>query len=471
MKVYYVIDEAYPLYKIGGLGDVGGSLPKALSDLGVDISLILPKHPSILLDSNWVVVSELSPTYAGQTLTVKVWKGKLPFSNVDTFLIEENIYISQHTDASDNHADKFAVFSLAFSAWIQLHAEHERPTIVHLNDWHCSLIPLIDKHIYKSEQTCYVVTIHNLMYQGITTTPILEKLALPKDACQIASLDGLDHDINILLEGLLHANSITTVSKQYAKEILTEEYGQKINEILALKKKDIVGILNGLDIESFNPATDTMIYRQYSSSDAIVGKLENKLLLQKELGLSSDSEKIMIAFIGRVDLQQKGIELIIDALRNKSLIMEGQQFIFLGTGDQKGESELHESAANISEVRIITRYDEPLARKIYAASDYLLVPSKFEPCGLIQMIANRYGSLPVVRLTGGLLDTVSEGVNGFTFKEYSSKEMVCALQNAINAGKDQVKKTQMIQNAMNKDFSWKASALEYQSLYEKIEAR
>lgn len=469
MKIFFCVDEATPLFKIGGLGDVGGSLPKALQGLGVDISLIIPKHPSMTLDQSFSVVSEVTIHYDFQTLPVKIWKGVLPQSSVPTYLIEEDTYISQNTDASDNHADKFAVFCLAFSTWVQSLAGADKPTIIHLNDWHTAMIPLIDKHVLGEKSMKYVMTIHNLMYQSVTTTPILEKMQVPKEACQIASWDMQDNNVNLLLEGLLHADSITTVSERYAQEILTDEYGESINEILTLRKKYITGIVNGLDIDSFNPATDNVLFEKFSVENAAEGKQKNKTALQTELGLEVNKDAIVVGFVGRVDVRQKGIELIIEALKQKTLIRDKQQFIFLGTGDSQAETQLHEAAGGQERVRILTKYDDVLARKIYAASDYLIIPSKFEPCGLIQMIANRYGGLPVARETGGLADTIQHGVNGFVFKEYDMQVMVNALQSAIIMGEDKAQKDQMIENAMKKNFSWDESAKKYQTLYESLQ--
>lgn len=469
MKIFFCIDEAAPLFKIGGLGDVGGSLPKALYSFGIDISLIIPKHPSIMLDQSFAVVRELTVSYDFKTLPVKIWKGLLPGSNVPTYVVEENTYISQNTDASDNHADKFAVFCLAFSTWVHSLAIADKPTIIHLNDWHTAMIPLIDKHILGEKSMKYVMTIHNLMYQSVTTTPIFEKMQMPKEACQIVAWDTQDNNINLLLEGLLHADSITTVSRRYAQEILTDEYGENINEILTLRKKYIAGIVNGLDVDSFNPSTDEALFAKFSSENAIEGKQRNKTALQAELGLAVDENTIVIGFVGRVDVRQKGIELIVEALKQKILIRDTQQFIFLGTGDSQAEIQLHDAANGQERIRIVTKYDEVLARKIYAASDYLIIPSKFEPCGLIQMIANRYGSIPVARETGGLADTIQHGINGFVFKEYDARVMVDALQSAISIGQDRMKKAQMVEIAMKKNFSWDESARQYQTLYESLQ--
>lgn len=467
MRILFIINEAHPLYKIGGLGDVGGSLPKELKDLGEDISIVLPKHPEIKLESHQEVAS-FEIIYKDSPHTVSVVKTTLPNYSIPVYLVDEKTYLSIHSDASDNHADKYTVFSLAISQWINSFSESDKPDIIHLNDWHTSLVPVICTHMFNIDKIKYVITIHNLMYQGNTDTPILQNLNLSPEKCQILSMDDDDNHINILLEGLLHSDIISTVSPTYAEEILTQEYGERINQILSLRKKDIVGILNGLNLETFNPETDPNLYTNYSAKNVIEGKKQNKILLQKELGLEQSDEKTLVGFVGRVDAGQKGVQLIIEAIQKNTLINESQQFVFLGTGDPELEKQLHQASSNRFNIRIITRYDEPLASKIYAASDLLLIPSKFEPCGLIQMIAMRYGTIPVARATGGLKDTIEDRKDGFLFNDYSVENMISVLQKSIAIFSDPSTKNHMIQAAMSKDFSWQESAKKYQQLYKDL---
>ncbi|OGV93020.1 hypothetical protein A3B57_01550 [Microgenomates group bacterium RIFCSPLOWO2_01_FULL_47_10] len=467
MRVFFVIDEAYPLYKIGGLGDVGGSLPKALSSLGVDVSVILPLHPTMTVKiEEYVFAGKFNISYGDQILPITVSKSLLPGTTVPVYVIGEDIYISKDTDAGDNHADKFAVFSLAVATFIHTLPPDQQPQLVHLHDWHTALIPLISRHLLNSRSK-YLLTIHNLMYQGVTYTPIIEKLHIPKSACQLIDWDIQDHNINILLEGILHADSVNTVSVHYAKEILTSEYGEHINEIIASHQKPIHGITNGLDTVDFNPTTDKSLYQTYDLASYQSGKTANKKGLQRELGLP-ESGQPLLGFVGRVDANQKGIQLIIEAIKQNQLTPGDRQFVFLGTGDQNLERQLHDIADHRIGVRIITRYDESLARKIYAASDLLLIPSKFEPCGLIQMIANRYGTLPVAHATGGLIDTIEDNGNGFLFEAYDTASMLEAIGRGITAlGNPETAKT-MITKAMNRDFSWGTAALAYRQLYQSI---
>lgn len=467
MNILFPIAEAHPLYKIGGLGDVGGALPPALNKLGVDIRLALPKHPEITLPSDYYQEAKFEIVYDARPLTITVYHTQLPNTTVPVYLFEENRYLSQHTDASDNHADKFAVFSKAVATWISEYSPYWQPQIVHCHDWHVALIPLLLKHMFhKTYKT--IITIHNLAYQGITTTPIAQHIGLDPAACHILSWDNQDGDTNILLEGLLHADCITTVSPQYAKEILTNEYGEKINSILETKKTHISGILNGLDITFFNPATDPHLNTKYTANNWQQGKLHNRQDLYHQLQLQADPHNPLIAFVGRVDPYQKGIGLIIQAINEGSFPPQSTQFIFLGTGDPHLETELHAAAVNKSNITVITRFDEPLAHQIYAASHFCLIPSRFEPCGLVQLIAMRYGSLPIVRKTGGLADTVFEGHNGFIFTDYSHHAMTDAVHRAIDILNKPDQYSTMVSQAMKGDYSWRRSAIEYQQLYQEL---
>jgi starch synthase len=270
------------------------------------------------------------------------------------------------------------------------------------------------------------------------------------------------------MEGMLHADGINTVSPQYAKEILTGEFGQHLETVIADHHLTIHGILNGLNTADFDPQTDRHLFQNYHSASFAVGKSANKLGLQAELGLAQGANYLVISYIGRVDANQKGIQLIIEAIRRRQLPSSDQQFIFLGTGDQKLERELHELTDRQFNLRVVTRYDDQLARRIYAASDLLIIPSKFEPCGLIQMIANRYGALPVARATGGLVDTIKDGLNGFLFPDYTCDSMLAALDRAVKAVKNVSQAKTMIQTAMSLDFSWDQAAAKYHRLYQQI---
>lgn len=468
MKILFAVDEAFPLYKIGGLGDVGGSLPPALRPLGLDVRIALPFHPEIQLKQAHKVVNQFSLEYTHQQLEVSVIETLLPQTDVPVYLFKEDRYLSEHTDASDNHADKFSLFSDAVCHWL-VESQTFKPDLIHLHDWHTALIPVILKHKYHTTITS-LLTIHNLAYQGNTSTPIVQHLGLPHDACQILQMDAADNTINILLEGILHADHVSTVSPTYATEILTHEYGEQIDEIISIKSGSITGILNGIDLSVWNPETDTAIRQTYSAARVDEAKIANQNALLQACNLERGTGPI-IGYVGRVDGHQKGIELIIQALINHQLTPDDSRFIFLGTGDPHLEQQLSEAAQGQEEtVHMALRYDEELAHQIYAAADLVVIPSKYEPCGLVQMMAMRYGSLPVARATGGLIDTIQHQHNGFLFTDYTTTAFVECLVDAVNTIQDQDVRATMRRDAMKQDFSWDASARLYQQLYQSLHA-
>jgi starch synthase len=466
MKVLFALNEAYPIYKIGGLGDVGGSLPPALEQLGIDVRLVIPHHPEIHPSTDWHLIDNFTLTYARKKLPVNIFSTYLPSTKVPLYLINESEYLSTHTDASDNHADKYTVFSLSIAHWLSRQKNYWQPHLIHCHDWHTALVPVFLRHKFQLPIKS-VLTIHNLAYQGNTATPVLKHSSLDPQSCQILKWDSLDHHLNILMEGLLHADLITTVSPTYAQEILSKEHGHELDPILTAKKDHLVGILNGINTLDFDPARDPHLPVHFDSSNVQSTKIELKQVLFQKLKLP-DNTGPLIGFVGRVDPQQKGVELIINAISHSLLPPTNSTFAFLGTGDPYQEQALHQVSSGKSNISITTRYDEPLARLIYAASDLLLIPSLYEPCGLVQLIAMRYGSLPVARNTGGLKDTIKHLQTGFLFHHYSVSSMMSGLTEALLAISDPNKHRQMISTAMSQDFSWNQSAKMYHQLYREL---
>jgi starch synthase len=465
MRVLFITNEVIPVYKLGGLGDVAGSLPKSLANLDIDIRLALPLHPEIKIDRHWVEVDTFTIAYKSLKRQVSVLQGFLPGTNIPLYLFHENHYLSEHTDASDNHADKYAVFSLAVSTWL-VRGKTWKPQILHLNEWHTALIPVILEHKFSTKLKS-LITLHNIAYQGNTSTPVIKNINLNTE-CQILKWDQEDNHTNILMEGMLHADAINTVSPTYAQEILTPEFGEGMERIIHSLQGKTVGILNGIDETEFNPATDRHLFQTYTAETALQAKSFNKKeLYQSYFPQAKETDKL-IGYIGRVASHQKGIPLIIDAIAQKRLPPENSLFIFLGTGEIEAETALHQAAKNNPNVAIITRFDEPLARQIYAAADLLFIPSQFEPCGLIQMIAMRYGSVPVAYATGGLKDTIIDGKNGFLFDQYSLDQGLATLQRALNDISDDDRRLALIQTCMANDFSWTASAKQYEQLYQNL---
>ena len=469
MKILFPASEAAPIYKVGGLGDVAGSLPKALYQAGHDVRIILPRHPQIELDpSQWTESARFQVVYDRLPRTISVWHGYLPGSGVKVYLFAEPSMISQPSDASDKEVDKFALFSLAVAYWLHHQVGSWRPDIIHLNDWHVSLVPLLLKYKFDDFGYKTLLTIHNLRYQGITPSNILQKLDIKPDASQILAWDQADGDVDILMEGILHADYINTVSPTYAKEILTPEYGSGLEQVLYARSARLSGILNGIDTDKWNPETDSVLVQNYSTANAMAGKKANKQYLQKKLGLESDSDSRLIAFIGRIDAGQKGIDLIIQAITQHQMLQPNRQMVFLGTGDPYLEDQLRQLDQEYQSVRSIIKFDGELARQIYAGADLMLVPSRYEPCGLVQMIAMRYGTVPVVRKTGGLADTVEEQHTGFLFTPYSPAALKQAVDRADDFMQNETNRQQIVKSCMQQDFSWPHQAAKYIKLYQQM---
>ena len=445
MQVLFATVEMYPLAKVGGLGDVAGSLPVALRKMGLDIRVVMPYHKKIKADAE------------------KIGEKKFDFGNVEIYRVDVNkvpVYLVK-SDAIAEHEVYGHEDWLRWARFSQVVAEIDEildfePDVIHCNDWMTSLVPLYSK--ITGHRRKFVLTIHNLKHQGEFEEEKFEKLGIEERWKDILMWNG---KLNYMKAGITLADKVTTVSPTYAKEILTEEYGEGLQEVLRANSSKLVGILNGLDYSTWNPEKDEHIYVNYSQ-DSIEKKSENKKVLCEEYHL--DSSLPLFGMVARL-VEQKGVDILIDAIRD----VENANFIILGTGRERFEKEL-EKLSEKDNVKAIIKYDEAMAHKIYAASDFFLMPSKFEPCGLGQLIAMRYGTIPVVRKTGGLADTVKdidEGGWGIVFEEYSSE----ALKNAIMRGVElynMVNLKNIRKMAMKQDFSWGASAKKYQELYSSL---
>ena len=441
IKVLFVSAELTPIIKVGGLADVAESLPKFLSKY-IDIEIVIPKYKAI--------------------------KEEVPFiqnTNVRIHYIDIPSYFSQRDNIYGYSDDsiRFAAFSRKVVDCI-LNNQFGKVDIIHVNDYHTSFIPLLIKDS-GIENIKTILTIHNLgiAYQGRYSIDILETLKL-KHECQCILDDKKNHEINPLKQGILHADIITTVSPTYAKEILTPEYGAKLEKFLNKRKDSLYGILNGIDYSIFNPETDNKLYANYNTSNYKDGKFRNKRLLLDEIRLNFNLDFILCSFISRLDYQ-KGIDILIESiqkLENKNI-----NFLILGTGSKEFEEQLKELEIEDRNMFSEIIFDPVMAQRIYAASDILIIPSRYEPSGLTQMIAMKYGTLPLVRATGGLKDSVNDMIDGFCFEDYSSDSLSKTINKAVSLFKKD-KWDKMIKNAMNKDFSWDKSSLEYLNLYKKL---
>lgn len=475
MKVLYCVSECAPIIKVGGLGDVAGSLPKALQKLGVEISIVVPAYEEILTRINTNKDTKRHESFGvgfgGKEEKVVIWQTILPDSKVPVYLLENETYLSkdghQAFAGTEKEIERFAFFSKSIATLITHNSKLiTQPDLLHLNDWHTSLIPLLlPSKIYHLPS---IMTIHNLSYQGIAPLDFLEKLGLKPESCDVLRWDAQNRDIDILMEGIIHATMVNTVSPAYAKEIMTPEFGWGIEEVLKGKEGRVMGILNGIDYEVWNPETDRSISIKYNVLSIKYGKTENKKVLQKELGWAVDEKIPLLAFIGRLEPKQKGLDILYEALE-KLLPQKNFQFVLLGTGDPVWERQWdNEVMKQFENFKFINRFDERLAHQIYAGADIILLPSKFEPCGLPQMIGMRYGTLPLVRKTGGLADTVVDGKIGFVFEEYSSGALTETIERAIKLSSNQELWSKMVENAMRQDFSWEASARKYLELYKEV---
>ena len=474
MKVLFVSVEAYPFMKVGGLGDVAHGLPKALKGKGVDIRIIMPKYKLTKKLKKKLKFVTRFKTYVGwKTIECSLWsiiEDGLHYYFIDNpfYFYRENAY------GYGDDEERFIAFSKGVLESIK-YIEDFTPDVIHCNEWHSALIiPL--KKIYYEEEDKYksiktVFTIHNIMYQGQCHKDILWMLGIDEDKYYKDDELKNNEGINMMKWAIKYADKVTTVSPSYGEEIKEEHNGFGLNKFIKDKGEDFKGILNGIDYEVFNPEEDSNLFRRYNI-DSIQLKGENKIELQRELGLEENSEIPLVSLVSRLT-EQKGIGLLISNL--DELMKRNIQLVIAGTGQAIYE----ESLKILSErykgrLAVVLKFDTSMSSKIYGASDLFLIPSKFEPCGLTQMISMRYGTLPLVRETGGLKDTVKEfnqltGLgNGFTFKDYSAIDMIEALDRALLLYKNNKMWILAQKNAMLQDNSWNLSANEYYELYKKV---
>lgn len=464
MKILLCCSEVAPIIKIGGLGDVAGALPKALEKISVNMDVIVPYFPSAKTqDLSIYKTFEIYVPFGGKDNTVSVYKTKLPGSNVDVYLLQNAEYFATggvgFFDNSPSETQSFAFFDRAVVEFVK--SSLNTYDIVHCNDWHTGLITHLLEDELGKERPRTLFTIHNLNYQGIGDSILLRDTGIIPGQHPLIDWDLSDGDLNMMQQGVTSSDYINTVSPTYAQEILTKEFGSGLEDILKSREARLSGILNGVDYSSFCVDYDENNYKK--------GKRKAKIDLVKRLGLEENIiDKHIISFVGRIDSFQKGLDILVEAL--PQIVDTGAHFVLLGTGDKKWEQKLKDLAEQPKlkgRFSCNLTFDNDLATQIYLGSDFLLVPSRYEPCGLIQMIAMRFGTLPIVHAVGGLKDSVVEGEDGFVFRRYSSAALVQAVKEAVSVY-GTAKMDHMVKNAMRKDFSWTKSALEYKKLYEKI---
>lgn len=467
MRVLFTSWEIDPFFKIGGLGDIARSLPIALHNKSVDIAVMCPFYKAIKFHGQKKEkIHTFAVKYDNDQVLISIYRIHFTHHKIPVYFL----YNQQFFDVPQ--PDTFSLFDTAVVEIVKRNLLEWKPDIIHCNDHHMGLIPLLVKQMQVPVKT--LLTIHNLFHQGKKSLKIVKKTGINPSSLHPIPWESKDKQINFLLEGILHADKVTTVSKTYAQEILTEEYGENLNEFIEPLSNKIEGILNGIDYEVTNPSHDPYIHTNFDihHNDDILnlfeGKAANKEYLQKKLKFEINHDIPLIGFIGRFSPRQKGIELIHRMIRR--IPLEKFQFVILGSGAADWEEKFKWLAQFYPKnVFYENQYNESLASQIYAGCDFLLIPSRFEPCGLIQMVAMRYGCLPIARATGGLKDSIEHDVNGFLFEKYSSQNLELKLRHACKLLLEEPKKIMtMRKNAMRKDFSWSKSAQEYIKVYQEL---
>lgn len=471
MKIALVSAEAVPFSKTGGLADVAGTLFKEYLAMNHDALLFVPFYKSTHEKFSGVVQDsgiELDIPIGAASKTCKVYTGhtggtgpNIYFIGNEQYFFRDELYGTSFGDYPDND-QRFAFFSrsvLEICKRLDLSLD-----IMHCHDWQTALIPLYMKTLYSNvrafKKTVSVMTIHNLGYQGLFPAQTLEVTGL--DA-SLFNPEGIEFygKTNFLKAGIVGADLITTVSKTYSEEIRTPEFGFGLDGVLRKRGSCIFGIMNGIDYSEWDPATDTFLVRNYDKS-SLPGKQACRKHLIEKAALHSSAGPLM-CFIGRLSYQ-KGVDLLAEAMPH--LLAEGARIVVIGRGEARYLSMLEEvKKRSNNSLFLHTEFDEPFAHLAYAGSDIFLMPSRYEPCGLGQMIAMRYGTIPVARRTGGITDTVEDDKTGFLFEEYSLSSLMEAVKRALKAFNNKKAWRKTIGNAMNTDFSWKKSAQEYIEIY------
>ncbi|UCB57789.1 MAG: glycogen synthase [Candidatus Omnitrophota bacterium] len=446
MKVLFCSSEVVPFAKTGGLADVSGALPQALEKEGAEVKVALPGYRSAKAHSPKM----------GKDIEVYLVQN-------DKYFDRKELYGTSSGDYPDN-LERFAFFCK--QTLLLLKEKGFCPDIIHCNDWQSALIPVYLKTNFKDDdffkKTKVIFTIHNLAYQGVFPQDEFAKTDLDKQLFNMHALEFYGK-ANLLKGGLVFSRFITTVSPTYAQQIQSVKFGCGLDGVLRKRKKDLSGIINGLDYHIWDPQQDNKIFQKYGRDD-LGDKYINKEKLQQELNLPVDRNIPLLGIVTRL-ASQKGIELIISAL-NKKMPKLNLQFVLLGTGDEKYHHQLEKiMQRGYKNISISLRFDAVLARKIYAGCDMFLMPSYYEPCGLGQLISLKYGTIPIGRKTGGLADTIIDAQNGFLFEKYSPGEMMRAIMRALKLYENREKWRSLMLKAMDCDFSWEASAKKYIELY------
>lgn len=476
-KILYTAAECTPFIKTGGLGAVVGSLPKQLKARGYDVRIAIPAYECI--DEKWkkqmktVVSLPVSLGWRNQMVTVKTFE----YEGVPCYFLENNFYFCGNSPYSDMWLDieKFSFFSKAVLEMLS-YLEFE-PDVIHCHDWQTSLVPVYLKRMYGHDPFYQniktVFTLHNMKFQGMTSIDHLKDVAgLPDD---LFTYDKLEYynSANMLKGGIVFADKVTTVSQTYAEEIKQPEYGEGLDELLRCRSNDLCGIVNGIDYQIYSPSQDEYIKYHYNAKTFRKGKKKNKVMMQNKAGLPVKNDAFTCCMISRLT-DQKGFDLLGNVM--DQLLEHNVQLYILGGGEKCYEDMFRYFAEKYPDkISANFEYTDEMAKLLYAGCDATLMPSRFEPCGLSQLMALRYGTVPVVRLTGGLKDTVKiynkkyHTGTGFGFEEYNSEALLATMEEAINLFENEKSEWEaMVERGMNENYSWTTSCKEYEKLYESL---
>lgn len=474
-KILFVASETVPFIKTGGLADVVGSLPKCFDKEYYDVRVMVPKY--LCIKESWrnemKYVNHFYMDYLGQSRYVGILE--YVYEGVTFYFIDNEGYFNGPKPYGDWFYDleKFSFFCLASLSALPVIGF--QPDLVHCHDWQTGLIPVYLKERFKGGEFFAnmksVLTIHNLKFQGVWDVKTIQRFSGLPDYYFTADKLEAYKDGNMLKGGIVYADAVTTVSQTYAEEIKMPFYGEGLDGLMRARSNSLRGIVNGIDYTDFNPETDKFIAQQYNAQNFRKEKVKNKRDLQEQLGLPVDDKKFMVGIVSRLT-DQKGLDLIQGVM--DELCSDDMQLVVLGTGDERYENMFrHYDWKYHDRVSAQIYYSEELSHKIYAGCDAFLMPSLFEPCGLSQLMALRYGTVPIVRETGGLKDTVepynefNNTGTGFSFANYNAHEMLDSVRYAKYVYYDKKREwNKIIDRAMAKDFSWNTSALKYQELYD-----
>lgn len=462
MKIAICASEVVPFAKTGGLADVTGALPLELESLNQEVIIIMPRYKA--LQEPKLNVRRLRPDVSYSVIGKNI---KVYFIEDDPYFNRDGLYGDKTGDYKDN-LDRFSYYSKRVLDL--LNEINFKADIIHCHDWQSALIPVYLKTLYIGnpfyENTRTIFTIHNIGYQGLFSKEEYPKLGLDWKFFNMETLEFYGK-INLLKGGVVFSDAINTVSPTYSKEIQTKEFGYGLEGVLTKRKKDVFGILNGLDYSIWNPKTDKFIIKNYSLQN-LQDKYKSKEDLQDICKLPVKTDVALFGIVSRL-AEQKGFDILADAI--EKICKMNLQLVILGTGDLKYHVILENIVKKYPKiVSLHLKFDDALAHKIYAGSDVFLMPSKYEPCGLGQLISMSYGTIPLVFKTGGLADTVTEN-DGFVFDKYKKEDLLKTMDKAIKALKDKKKWLRIMQRAMQNNFSWKESAKRYLALYEKAKSR